>query len=324
MKMKSKFFGFSAKLAFAVLAVGTMFTSCYEKEEIDVTPGDKPEAAKYVIVGNVTDLNTGEALAATVTIDGTAVTVNGDGYFEKDGLTAGAHVVTAAMNNYFDAVKTVYLPETAAGGICVVNADFALADAGSKAVDPDQAVVPATEAQSKEMMQKNIKTIADAFKAAGVDITVDDLVFDEDGRATLTVPATTTAAVGEDVTVELPYFTGFASSITPEDDDIFTKAVTEGQIWLASASKALGREYGFVAGTKKVTFKGVAGQSIAGYTLKIVFKNEVYVFNGADGTVMYLESWKAEPVYESHDSHDSHDSHNAHGANPGAGGGSGK
>ena len=152
MKMKSRFLGFSAKLAFAVLAVCTMFTSCYEKEEIDVTPGTKPEPAKYVIVGNVTALNTGEALVATVTIDGTAVTVNENGYFEKNDLTAGSHVVKAVMNNYFDAVKTVYLTEPAAGGICVVSADFALADASSKAVEPDQKVESATKEQTKEMI----------------------------------------------------------------------------------------------------------------------------------------------------------------------------
>ena len=34
--MKSKFFGNVAKLALAVLAVcGTLFTSCYEKAEVD-------------------------------------------------------------------------------------------------------------------------------------------------------------------------------------------------------------------------------------------------------------------------------------------------
>lgn len=321
--MKSRFLGFSAKLAFAVLAVGTMFTSCYEKEEIDVTPGTKPEPAKYVIVGNVTALNTGEALVATVTIDGTAVTVNENGYFEKNDLTAGSHVVKAVMNNYFDAVKTVYLPETAAGGVCVVSADFALADASSKVVEPDQQVVPATEEQAKEMIAKNAETIIDAFKSAGIEgVSEEDLVFDpETGKATLKVPADASAAVGEALTVKLPYFTGFSSSVAPEDDNIFTKAVTEGQIWLASASNVLGREYGLNAGTKEVTFSAVAGKSIAAYNVTIVFKNEVYVFNGAEGTVMYQESWKAEPTYESHDSHDSHD---GHGGNPGAGGGSAK
>ena len=34
--MKSKFFSLNAKLALAVLAVGTMFTGCYDSENGDV------------------------------------------------------------------------------------------------------------------------------------------------------------------------------------------------------------------------------------------------------------------------------------------------
>ena len=46
MKMKSKLFGNGAKLALAVLAVcGTLFTSCYEKAEVD--QATKPAEAKY-------------------------------------------------------------------------------------------------------------------------------------------------------------------------------------------------------------------------------------------------------------------------------------
>lgn len=320
MKMKSKFFGFSAKLAFAVLAVGTMLASCYEKGEIDVKPNPNPGPPKYMIVGNVTNLNTGKALEATVTIDGTAVKVNENGYFEKTGLTSGVHVVKAAMNKYFDAVKTVYLPETAAGGTCVVSADFALADANSVIIKPDKDVVPATEAEAKEMIKKNSKTIIDAFKAAGIDgVTADNFVLDAPtGKVTLKLLPKINAAVGEAVTVKLPYFKGFASSISPESDNIFTRATTEGQTWLTYASKTLDRVYGLAVENKEVKFDGVAGKSIVGYTLTLLFKNDVYVFSGASGVVMYQESWKAEPTY------DSHDSHNGHGNNPGAGGGSGR
>ena len=53
MKMKSKFFGNGAKLALAVLAVcGTLFTSCYEKAEVD--QATKPAEAKYYIAGTIT------------------------------------------------------------------------------------------------------------------------------------------------------------------------------------------------------------------------------------------------------------------------------
>ena len=56
--MKSKFFGNGAKLALAVLAVcGTLFTSCYEKAEVD--EATKPAPAKYYIAGTITDATTG-------------------------------------------------------------------------------------------------------------------------------------------------------------------------------------------------------------------------------------------------------------------------
>ena len=61
MKMKSKFFGNGAKLALAVLAVcGTLFTSCYEKAEVD--EATKPAPAKYYIAGTITDATTGQVL----------------------------------------------------------------------------------------------------------------------------------------------------------------------------------------------------------------------------------------------------------------------
>ena len=44
MKMKSKFFGSSAKLALTLLAMCGMFASCYEKDEIDVPKVTEPTA----------------------------------------------------------------------------------------------------------------------------------------------------------------------------------------------------------------------------------------------------------------------------------------
>lgn len=73
MKMKSKFFGFNAKLALALLAViGLTFTSCYESDKEDVnfpvTPLPDPV---YTIVGQVTDALTGRAISgASVALSG--------------------------------------------------------------------------------------------------------------------------------------------------------------------------------------------------------------------------------------------------------------
>ena len=141
MKMKSKFFGLSAKLALAILAVGTTLTSCYDSENVDIVAPSQPEPATYVIVGNITDAATGLPLSegVAVTVDGNAQTVNASGYFEATGLSAGSHEVKVSAPTYNDAVRTIYLAETAEGGVCVGNADFALytADASADLVYPD-------------------------------------------------------------------------------------------------------------------------------------------------------------------------------------------
>lgn len=72
MKMKSKFFGLNAKLALAVLAVGTMFTSCYDSENGDVTKPYVAPDAVYSFQGVVTNNITGEG------VEGANVSISGD------------------------------------------------------------------------------------------------------------------------------------------------------------------------------------------------------------------------------------------------------
>lgn len=77
--MKSKFFGLNAKLALAVLAVGTMFTSCYDSENGDVTKPYVAPDAVYSFQGVVTNNITGEGvegatIAFTGAVTGTATT----------------------------------------------------------------------------------------------------------------------------------------------------------------------------------------------------------------------------------------------------------
>ena len=79
MKMKSKFFGLNAKLALAVLAVSTMFASCYDSENGDVTKPYVAPDAVYSFQGVVTNNITGEGvegatIAFTGAVTGTATT----------------------------------------------------------------------------------------------------------------------------------------------------------------------------------------------------------------------------------------------------------
>lgn len=84
MKMKCKFFGATAKLAMAILAVGAMFTSCYDSENGDVTKPYKAPDAVYTFVVTVTNGITGNPVTdATVTV-GTASCDNvGNGVYQK-------------------------------------------------------------------------------------------------------------------------------------------------------------------------------------------------------------------------------------------------
>ena len=320
--MKSVFFGYSAKVALALLAVGTM-TSCYEKEEVDKTPVVTPPAAKYYIQGNVSAAKTGAALRANVAVNGAAQSVNADGYYITGDLTKpGEYKVTAAMEDYLDAVKTVTLPETPDGGVCIASADFALNGADAAAQKPTMNV-PATKEQAEQAMDEAKDDIVAAFTTLGVDANDVEIEI-VSGGAKVSVPVAVESAVGEAVTVTVPYFEGFASTVTPEQDNLFTKAVTDGQIWLASAEAALNMTYGMKNIGMGVTFEGVAGKSINGFKAVIMYAIKTLEFSGYPGQVIYQESIRVEPSYESHDSHDSHDSHNGHGSNPAAGGGSGK
>lgn len=83
MKMKSNFFGVTAKLAIAILAVGTMFTSCYDSENGDVSKPYKAPDAVYTFVVTVSNGITGKPVdGATVTAGSTACTYVGNGVYQ--------------------------------------------------------------------------------------------------------------------------------------------------------------------------------------------------------------------------------------------------
>ena len=83
MKMKSKFFGFTAMLAMAILAVGTMFTSCYDSENGDVSKPYKAPDAVYTFVVTVSNGITGKPVeGATVTAGSTACAGVGNGVYQ--------------------------------------------------------------------------------------------------------------------------------------------------------------------------------------------------------------------------------------------------
>lgn len=127
MKMKSFFSGVSAKLALAVLAVGTMFASCYDSENGDVTVPTKPAAPTYTVNGVVTDFKTGEAISgATVALDGTTVTTDTTDATGSYSYQTGAPVVgqvTISATGYREVVRTIEMPTVQTGAVVfTVNA----------------------------------------------------------------------------------------------------------------------------------------------------------------------------------------------------------
>lgn len=114
MKMKSKLFSLiNAKLALAVLAVGTLFTSCYDSENGDVTKPYTPQPAAYFVAGTITDFETGMPLAATVKVNGAAATVL-DGNYTATAI-AGENTVEVSCTDYQTVTRRVKIPTVADG-----------------------------------------------------------------------------------------------------------------------------------------------------------------------------------------------------------------
>lgn len=317
--MKNVFRGLSAKLALALLAVGTL-SSCYEKEELDKTPAPTPEAAKYYIQGNVLDVENGQPLNATVTVDGAAVTVT-NGYYRTEVAADKEITIVADMANYFTATKTAFLPKTDAGSVSIATVDFALVGVNSQITAPEYNV-PANVEQAAKVAAASKSILSGIFTEAGFTLTDDAIEVDENGDVVVTAAKTVEKEVGGDYKFDVPLMSGFSSTVSPAD----TKALTVGQIWLSSAEKVLGMLYGMKGAFKEHTFSGVKGAAINSLTIKAYYKARALAFDGKDGVVLYQEKVRATVTYEDHDSHDGHDYHDVHDShdfiNPGAGGGS--
>lgn len=316
--MKNVFRGLSAKLALALLAVGTM-TSCYEKEELDKTPAPTPEPAKYYIQGNVLDVENGQPLNAKVMVDGAAVTVT-NGYYRTE-VTADKEItIVADMDKYFTATKTAFLPKTDAGSVSIATVDFALVGVNSQVTAPEYNT-PANADQAAEVAEASKETLTGIFAEAGFALADDAIEVDENGDVVVTAAKIVETEVAGDLTFDVPLMSGFSSTVSPAD----TKALTVGQIWLSSAEKALGMLYGMEKAFKKHTFSGVKGAAINSLTIKAYYKARALAFDGKDGVVLFQDKVRATVTYEDHDNHDGHDYHDVHDShdftNPGAGGG---
>ena len=172
MNMKSKFFGLNAKLALAVLAVGTMFTSCYDSENGDVNkPYVEPDPV-YYIAGTVTDLESGLPLAATVAVageEGNATATDAAGSYRLE-TTDGTKTVTvtvtgAEAENYLPVERTVTIPAVEKGETYTAVVNVALSKNAYTDTDVD---VKVTIVESKKTVRLT------AAENEGLDLTADD------------------------------------------------------------------------------------------------------------------------------------------------------
>jgi hypothetical protein len=127
--MKSRFFGLSAKLALAALAVGFTFTSCYDSANenvvVPVTPGEVIlPAPMYEITGYVTDFLTGSAVeGAIVATPLGGATTDGTGFYKVTSGSAASGQVEISAAGYQTAKFNLTITEVKTGMSCyTVNA----------------------------------------------------------------------------------------------------------------------------------------------------------------------------------------------------------
>ncbi len=339
MKMKSNFLGLSAKLALAVLAVGTMFTSCYEEKGIDVTPVDPVPAPEYFIVGSVYSATTNEAIAVTtseVTTTAGSITQPNASSFKISGLKENDVVtITVKKAGFFTATRTVSVSKVADGTTCVVNANIALTGVN------DAAVTPPTEGEGSEGTpvtgndELNDKV---AGQLSGFGLLLDDRMpapkFDKDGNAV--------AYALEDKTMDADPIAKFVDVTYNRVIDSFviqdvtvsavTRAISDiDATTLAYLARCVSAQTNLpYAGdkfkTEKTTIKlwKKANLAVKALSIKTILnlRSLTFIFDGKTYVVNFMTA-KQSSIGFVYDGHDSHDYHDIHGDNSNAGGGIG-
>ena len=356
MKMKSKFFGNGAKLALAVLAVcGTLFTSCYEKAEVD--QATKPAEAKYYIAGTITDATTGQELTtAKVTLGDKSVTSS---FNEQVNYKAEGYALVVSADGYYPVKRQVYLNQVSDGQTSVATVNVALVSVEAAVIPP---VVPPTDPETDinegeatkvadkavEVAKPSESTVTDML--AGTTATPEEKkALDEtlemaggmkvgettpevlaDGSILAITPVKFTNPI-QDAPAMVPYFYNEGCELTGDVKEVAAPVTrADGAVsadiqkaFLSNAAKALEMNAGFAQKIGYTRISVLNGYSILGYTIKgqLVSKKLTFLISGKyyEGIVSYQKSVMIYPNYYSHDSHDSHDSH---GFNPNAGGGS--
>ena len=263
MNMKSKFFGLNAKLALAVLAVGTMFTGCYDSENGDVVKPYEPLPAAYYVMGTITDATTGAALAdATVTVNGTSVELNSSASYSVEGQS-GTNTVTVQLNGYNeDAVvtRTVDIPSLSDGQSYTAVVNVALTP---NAVAPE--------------LDVDVKVLVTSFVEPKVLTSEDEIGLDliaEDEAAVFT----------RNFIVDAGY------SVSEESQTALANATAEMQAYVEAYFGMNLGEYGEAYTlTIPYTFQIPAWNCLQSVTINYTYNNIEYTFTANTGEVCVVE-----------------------------------
>ena len=301
MNMKSKFFGLNAKLALAVLAVGTMFTSCYDSENGDVVKPYEPLPATYYVMGTITDATTGAALPdAQVTVNDAGVELNASASYSVAGK-AGDNTVTVQLDGYNEdqtVTRTVNIPTLSDGQSYTAVVNVALTpNAGVPALEVEVKVVPTTTTQP---------VVLTSAENVGL-----DLIAEEEA-----------AVFTRNFVVDAGY------GISKETLDYLTEATPEMQAYIEAYFGVNLGEYGeYSTLTLPYTFQIPAWNCLQSITINYTYNNFDYTFTANTGEVCNVEvnsvagyAFSA-AFLPNHNYTHSHGHGHGHGENLNAGGG---
>ena len=286
MKMKSKLFGLGAKLALAILAVGTTLTGCYDSENGDVTKPYVAPDAVYSIVGTVSTTD-GKAIGnTTVTLSGVlegAVTTDANGSYsiyvtKNGGVTGEVKVAIEGKANEYEAASAITNVQKIANGQAVTYYLNIVAKSLAAEPEPDP-----------EMVWDNYSSVSsDEYTLQGEDKNKVDYVpaLDLNNKSNNPYEVTHNFVVKNGIIVTKGFdIMGLEApktkaAMTPEDVKAAIKVKIEKEIGTAYDTEYKGVRYPFT-----ITLPGMTALKnvVATYT----YENKTYncTYDGADYTV---------------------------------------
>ena len=298
--MKSIFSGVSAKLALAVLAVGTMFTSCYDSENGDVTVPPMPEKPQYIVTGYVTDYETGMPIeGATVTVGSKTATTTGGAYtLELTEVTSETPLaVSIAATDYLTVSRSLIVTPITSG-VALYTVDAALMK---------EAALPGIKVDVLDNKSASAKLSAEDNVAL-------DLVNDTDEP----VPANVTFA-------NLQAGAAFVSDYTPADTKAASDDPKTAFVEYCKAYLGVDPSAGFTTTSKQFNFTIAAQSSVKSATINTYGVTERYTFtlNGEEYSYVInrISGYSFVPEVVLNEIYHGHGHGHGHGGELNAGGG---